>query len=66
MLVTSPLVIALAAGSTATVPWPLAPDQRWYDLTLTSSSDPRFLRRLAGHLDNGQPSASDPALGAAR
>ncbi|MDT4982305.1 MAG: phospholipase [Pseudonocardiales bacterium] len=34
----------------------------WYDVTITSSSDPGFVRRLAGHVENGSPSISDPAL----
>ncbi|GAA4501910.1 phospholipase C, phosphocholine-specific [Actinoallomurus oryzae] len=36
----------------------------WYDLTVTSDQDKTFLRRLAGHVETGRPSASDPALGA--
>jgi phospholipase C len=35
----------------------------WYDITVTSSGDAGFLRRLAGHVENGRPSISDPALG---
>jgi phospholipase C len=37
--------------------------QGWYDITVTSSGDARFVRRLAGHVENGRPSISDPALG---
>ncbi|MFC8069353.1 phosphocholine-specific phospholipase C [Streptomyces sp. NPDC057293] len=35
---------------------------RWYDLTVTSGSDPAFLRRFCGHVENGHPGVSDPAL----
>ncbi|ANW21555.1 phosphocholine-specific phospholipase C [Streptomyces clavuligerus] len=35
--------------------------RRWYDLTVVSSDDSRFLRRFAGHLENGTPGVSDPA-----
>jgi phospholipase C len=35
----------------------------WYDLTVTSSGDTGFVRRLAGHVEDGNPSVSDPALG---
>jgi phospholipase C len=35
----------------------------WYDLTVTSSGDTGFVRRLAGHVEDGSPSVSDPALG---
>jgi phospholipase C len=36
----------------------------WYDVTITSSGDPRFIRQLAGHVENGRPSISDPTLAA--
>jgi phospholipase C len=36
----------------------------WYDLTITYSGDPRFVRQLAGHVENGRPSISDPTLAA--
>jgi phospholipase C len=35
----------------------------WYDISVTSDADPGYLRRLAGHLETGHPSVSDPALG---
>src|SRR5262249_26398062 len=35
----------------------------WYDIAITVDTDPQYLRRLAGHLENGQDSASDPAFG---
>jgi phospholipase C len=35
----------------------------WYDVTIASSADSRFIRRLAGHVESGRPSTSDPALG---
>jgi len=30
---------------------------------VTSGADPSFVRALAGHLENGRPSLSDPAMG---
>jgi phospholipase C len=36
------------------------PDHGWYDLSVTS---PGNLRQFAGHLETGQPSTSDPAIG---
>ena len=36
---------------------------RWYDLSFTAAGAPEFLRRIAGRLENGQPSVSDPAMG---
>ncbi|GHJ41095.1 phosphocholine-specific phospholipase C [Streptomyces sp. TS71-3] len=35
----------------------------WYDLSVTSSRDDAFLRRLAGHVETGEVSTSDPAIG---
>ncbi|WP_416971247.1 phosphocholine-specific phospholipase C [Streptomyces sp. 4F14] len=35
---------------------------RWYDLTVTSHSSSTFLRRFAGHVENGRPGVSDPAI----
>ncbi|WP_082119644.1 phospholipase domain-containing protein [Saccharothrix sp. ST-888] len=35
--------------------------QGWYDLTVTADSSDGFLRRLAGHLENGSDSITDPA-----
>jgi phospholipase C len=36
----------------------------WYDLSVTSDHDDAFLRRLAGHVETGRPSTSDPAIAA--
>jgi phospholipase C len=33
----------------------------WYDVSVTADRDPRFLRRLAGHVETGRPSTGDPA-----
>jgi phospholipase C len=35
----------------------------WYDLIVTTAGDPSFNYRLAGHVENGWDSTSDPALG---
>jgi phospholipase C len=35
----------------------------WYDLAVTCDQDPGFLRKLAGHVETGRASTSDPALG---
>jgi len=34
----------------------------WYDATVTSDHDAAYVRRFAGHVENGRPSASDPAI----
>jgi len=35
----------------------------WYDLVVTAAGDPTFNYRLAGHVETGEDSFSDPALG---
>jgi phospholipase C len=35
----------------------------WYDFKITTPSDPSFQHRLAGHLETGRDSMSDPAIG---
>jgi phospholipase C len=36
----------------------------WYDFTLTADSDSSFLRQIAGHVETGKDSVTDPAIGA--
>jgi phospholipase C len=36
----------------------------WYDLSVVSDRDDTYLRRLAGHIETGGPSTSDPAIAA--
>ncbi|MGB7844861.1 MAG: phospholipase C, phosphocholine-specific [Candidatus Acidiferrum sp.] len=36
----------------------------WYDLTVHVDSDASFQRQLAGHVETGRPSVTDPAIGA--
>jgi phospholipase C len=43
----------------------LQPSRGWYDLTVTVDSDPGFKWQLAGHVENGRASISDPAMGRA-
>jgi phospholipase C len=35
----------------------------WYDISVTAAGNAGYLRRLAGHVETGRPSISDPALG---
>lgn len=48
--------------SRSTVRLPLAASSNWYDVSLRVSGLPGWLRRFAGHLENGLPSISDPAM----
>ncbi|MGP4049817.1 phosphocholine-specific phospholipase C [Streptomyces sp. 2A115] len=43
----------------------LRASRRWYDLTVVSDGDSSFLRRFAGHVENGRPGVSDPAIATA-
>ena len=45
--------------------WQLNKSFGWYDLTVTASSDTSFQRQLAGHVETGRDSVSDPAIAAA-
>jgi phospholipase C len=54
----------LAPESAIETRWNLRESHHWYDLTISdgsSRSSGTFLRRLAGHIETGCPSASDPA-----
>jgi phospholipase C len=58
-----PSHVTARPGSTVTVMAPTAFGTGWYDVSVTSDADPRYLRRLAGHVETGRPSVSDPSLG---
>jgi phospholipase C len=46
--------------------WSLESSHGWYDFTIEAESDPSFQRRLAGHLETGYDSISDPAIAASK
>ncbi|NEY36237.1 phospholipase C, phosphocholine-specific [Streptomyces sp. PRKS01-65] len=58
----TPRTVTVRPGATVKHRVALAASGRWYDLTVTSRTDPAFLRRFAGHVENGRPGVSDPAL----
>jgi phospholipase C len=39
---------------------PVAASEGWFDIVIESEGDPGYLRRFAGHLEDGAPSRSDP------
>jgi len=47
---------------TASKAWRLADTGGWYDLSVTLDGEPGYLRRLAGRLETGRDSVSDPAM----
>jgi phospholipase C len=53
--------VRVPAGGRRTRRWPLR--RGWYDVTITCDGDGAFVRRLAGHVENGRPSVTDPAMG---
>lgn len=50
--------VAVRAGSTRTVDFSTREGHGWYDLVLSAEGDCGFHRRLAGHIENGNPSLS--------
>ena len=54
--------VTVRPGATVCRTVDLAGSRRWYDLTVTADTDPAFLRRFAGHVENGRPGVSDPAI----
>ena len=55
----------LHPGHTETVYAQLHKSFGWYDLTVKTAGDAGFARQLAGHVETGRPSVSDPAIGSA-
>ena len=51
-------------GETLTWHWALEGSFGWYDLTVEVESDSTFKRQLAGHVETGCDSMTDPAIGA--
>ncbi|NPD65680.1 phospholipase C, phosphocholine-specific [Lichenicola cladoniae] len=43
----------------------LAPTSGWYDITIRLAEDSSFLWRIAGHVENGRDSITDPEMGLA-
>ncbi|WP_128382007.1 phosphocholine-specific phospholipase C [Streptomyces cavernae] len=54
--------VTVRPGATVRQTVSLHSSRRWYDLTVTSETDTVFLRRFAGHVENGRPGVSDPAF----
>jgi len=55
----------MLAHSATTVRIAVDASHRWYDFSVRVAGLAGFGRRLAGHLENGQPSISDPAMAGA-
>jgi phospholipase C len=57
---------ALHPGARMIRNWPLWESGGWYDFTIEEESDSSFERHLAGHVETGFDSISDPAIGGRR
>ena len=59
-----PRMHELAAGAVVEDRWRVAAASGWYDLSITMHGNDalNFLRRFAGHMEDGKPSTSDPLL----
>jgi len=53
----------LSVGETAMLRWSLERTRGWYDLLVTVDGDSAYATQLAGHLENGRHSITDPAMG---
>ncbi|MDB6045617.1 MAG: phospholipase phosphocholine-specific [Gammaproteobacteria bacterium] len=58
------LTHSLHPGETLSRYWRLENSFGWYDFSIECESDAGFRQRLAGHLETGEDSMSDPAIGA--
>lgn len=57
-----PWSVTLKPGQSARQTWSLAATGGWYDLAVRIEGQDGYLRRLAGRLENGADSYSDPAM----
>lgn len=62
---TAPLQFDLAPGTQVRHAVQLQKSANWYDLSVSDTAAPTYLRRFAGRLETGQDGLSDPALGTA-
>jgi hypothetical protein len=53
--------VVLLPGGRKTISWNLAASHHWYDIGITVSGYPDYLRRCAGHMETGHGSRTDPA-----
>jgi phospholipase C len=56
--------VKLAGGKSADHVWDLSATGGWYDMVIKTSVSEQA-HRIAGRVDNGEPSTSDPAMGGA-
>ena len=54
-------IVTLEAGARQTVIYPIAGNDHWYDLVVEQAGS-RWQRRMAGHIETGRASRSDPGI----
>jgi phospholipase C len=52
--------VELPVGGSRTLTFDLAGSAGWYDVAITMPATPRYLRRYAGHHEDGRAATSDP------
>jgi phospholipase C len=57
--------LTLRAGEARSRQWRLDETHGWYDLLVEVEADAHFQRHIAGHLETGRDSVTDPAIGKA-
>ena len=55
--------VELELGESISKNWSLSRTSDWYDFVITLDGDPSFEYQLAGHVETGEESISDPAMG---
>jgi phospholipase C len=58
----APLTVRVAPHGQARIAWSVAATGGWYDLDATVQDWPGYRRRVAGRMETGAPSVSDPAM----
>lgn len=59
----APQSYQVAAGQQVEIRWPLQTSFGWYDLWVQASNFPQFIRKIAGHVETGKTSRTDPLIG---
>lgn len=58
-----PWKLKVKGGEDVEKRWNLDASGQWYDFEITCDADPSYLRRIAGRIETGRHSVSDPAFG---
>ncbi len=59
----SAATLDIGPGASLDRSWALDSSFGWYDLTITVDADARLQQRIAGHVETGRDSMTDPAIG---